>query len=139
MPACLLEELPPIVHIRSEADKTQLRWSLERMRQELRDQQPGAALVVQQLATTMLVQALRLHLSEGLSGRTGWLFALMDTQMRAAITAIHEDPAHGWTLQELAQRSGMSRSIFALKFKGKVGTSPMEYLTRWRMLLAGHS
>ena len=31
----------------------------------------------------------------------------------------------------------MSRSIFALKFKKTVGTSPMEYLTRWRMLLAG--
>jgi AraC-like DNA-binding protein len=32
----------------------------------------------------------------------------------------------------------MSRSIFALKFRETVGTSPMEYLTRWRMLLAGH-
>jgi AraC-like DNA-binding protein len=31
----------------------------------------------------------------------------------------------------------MSRSVFALKFKQRVGTSPMEYLTRWRMLLAG--
>ncbi|HXA51638.1 MAG TPA: helix-turn-helix transcriptional regulator [Candidatus Acidoferrum sp.] len=31
----------------------------------------------------------------------------------------------------------MSRSTFALKFKETVGASPMEYLTRWRMLLAG--
>ena len=31
----------------------------------------------------------------------------------------------------------MSRSTFALKFKETVGESPMEYLTRWRMLLAG--
>jgi AraC-like DNA-binding protein len=31
----------------------------------------------------------------------------------------------------------MSRSTFALKFKGTVGASPMEYLTHWRMLLAG--
>jgi AraC-like DNA-binding protein len=31
----------------------------------------------------------------------------------------------------------MSRSAFALKFKATVGASPMEYLTRWRMLLAG--
>ncbi|MDQ2843907.1 MAG: AraC family transcriptional regulator [Acidobacteriota bacterium] len=134
----LLEELPPIVHIRSEAEKAELRWSLERMRQELREQRPGASLVAQQLATTMLVQALRLHLAEGLSGRAGWLFALVDKQMKAAITSMHDDPAHRWTLQELAERSGMSRSIFALKFKATVGTSPMEYLTRWRMLLAGH-
>jgi AraC-like DNA-binding protein len=31
----------------------------------------------------------------------------------------------------------MSRSSFALKFKQTVGSSPLEYLTRWRMLLAG--
>jgi AraC-like DNA-binding protein len=31
----------------------------------------------------------------------------------------------------------MSRSTFALRFKETVGASPMEYLTRWRMLLAG--
>ena len=140
----LLDELPPIVHIRSESDKAQLRWSLERMRQELREQRPGASLVAQQLATTMLVQALRLHLSEGTppakewSGTAGWLRALVDQQMKTAITSMHDDPAHGWTLQKLAQRSGMSRSIFALKFKATVGTSPMEYLTRWRMLLAAH-
>jgi AraC-like DNA-binding protein len=57
--------------------------------------------------------------------------------MSAAISAMHESPEHRWTLQELGERAGMSRSIFALKFKETVGTSPMEYLTRWRMLLAG--
>ena len=85
----------------------------------------------------MLVQALRLHLAEGASGGVGWLFALADKQMSAAISAMHDDPAHRWTLQALAERAGMSRSTFALKFKETVGASPMDYLTRWRMLLAG--
>jgi AraC-like DNA-binding protein len=133
----LLEELPPIVYIRSESGRADLRWCLERMSQEMRDHQPGASLVAQQLATMMLVQALRLYVEEVLGPRTGWLFALADPQMNPAITAIHGDPAHRWTLQRLAERSGMSRSIFAMKFKATVGTSPMEYLTRWRMLLAG--
>jgi len=48
-----------------------------------------------------------------------------------------DDPAHDWTVEELGQRAGMSRSIFALRFKETVGVPPMEYLTRWRMLLAG--
>jgi AraC-like DNA-binding protein len=133
----LLGVLPPIVHIRKESDKAALRWSLERMMQELREPQPGGFLVAQQLAYLMLVQALRLHLAEGLTGGVGWLFALADKQMSAAITSMHDDPAHRWTLQELAERACMSRSTFALKFKQTVGTSPMEYLTRWRMLLAG--
>jgi AraC-like DNA-binding protein len=133
----LLGMLPPIVHIRKESDKAALRWCLERMRQELGERQPGGILIGQHLAHMMLVQALRLHLAEGLRGGVGWLFALADKQMGAAINAIHDDPAHRWTLQELAERAGMSRSTFALKFKEMVGASPMDYLTRWRMLLAG--
>ncbi|MER9876862.1 AraC family transcriptional regulator [Mesorhizobium sp. M0195] len=133
----LLRMLPAIVHIRKESDKSALRWSVERMMQELREPQPGGFLVIQHLAHMMLVQALRLHLSEGLKGGVGWLFALSDKQMGAAISAMHENPAHGWTLQELAERAGMSRSTFALRFKETVGASPMDYLTRWRMLLAG--
>ncbi|TIM51241.1 MAG: helix-turn-helix transcriptional regulator, partial [Mesorhizobium sp.] len=89
-------------------------------------------LVAQHLAHMMLVQALRLHLAEGLGSGVGWFFALADRQMAAAINAMHDDPAHRWTLQELAERAGMSRSTFALKFKETVGTSPMEYLTNWR-------
>jgi AraC-like DNA-binding protein len=132
----LLGVLPPIVHIRKEADRAALRWSVERMMHELREPQAGSLLVAQHLAHMMLVQALRLHMAEGAAGGVGWLFALADRQMAAAIGAMHEDPAHRWTLQGLAERAGMSRSTFALKFKATVGVSPMDYLTRWRMLLA---
>ncbi len=133
----LLGVLPPIVHLQKESDKTALRWSLERMMQELREPQPGGDLVAQQLAQMILVQALRLYLTEGAKDGVGWLFALADNQMSTAIEAIHNDPAHRWTVEELAQRAGMSRSSFALRFKETVGESPMEYLTRWRMLKAG--
>ena len=133
----LLKSLPPIVHIRKESDKAAMRWSLERMKEELRDPQPGGSLIAQQLAYMMLVQALRLHLADGTRKGVGWLFALADKQMSAAITCMHDDPGHPWTLEKLAGRAGMSRSIFALRFKETVGETPMEYLTRWRMMLAG--
>ena len=103
----------------------------------MREPQPGGVLVAQQLAVMMLVQALRLYLAAGPGGGVGWLFALADPQMSAAIAALHDAPARRWTIQQLAERVGMSRSTFALKFKQTVGESPMEYLTRWRMLLAG--
>ena len=133
----LLGVLPPVVHLRTEADKAALRWAVERMMEEMRDPRPGGYLVVQHLAQMLLVQALRAHLSAGVQGGVGWLFALADKQMAAAITAMHADPAYRWTLQALAERAGMSRSTFALRFKETVGSSPMDYLTRWRMLLAG--
>jgi hypothetical protein len=135
----LLGSLPPIVHIRKESDKAAMRWSLERMKEELREPQPGGSLIAQQLAYMMLIQALRLHLADRARSGVGWLFALADKQMSAAIACIHDNPGHRWTLQELAERVGMSRSIFALRFKETVGETPMEYLTRWRMLLAGDS
>lgn len=134
--ATLLGMLPPIVHLRTEAAKASLRWSLEQMRQELREQRPGGFLMAQHLAHIILVQAMRLHLDEGMAGGVGWLFALADPQMRAAITALHAEPARRWTLEALAQEAGMSRSSFAEKFKATVGSPAMDYLTRWRMLLA---
>ena len=133
----LLQALPPIVHIRNEADRAAMRWSLERMREELRNPQPGGSLISQQLAYMMLVQALRLHLADGAKGGVGWLFALADRQMSAVISCMHDDPGYPWTLQALAERVGMSRSVFAQRFKETVGTTPMEYLARWRMMLAG--
>lgn len=132
----LLKMLPSIVHLQTEPEREALRWSIDRMMQELREEQPGSTLMAQHLAYTMLIQALRLHLAEGIKGGVGWLFALADSQMSAAIRAMHDDPAHRWTLQRLAEHAGMSRSVFALRFKEKVGLSPMEYLTRWRMMLA---
>jgi AraC-like DNA-binding protein len=133
----LMGMMPPIVHIKKESDQAALRWSVERMMQELRDPRPGNFLVAQHLAHLMLIQALRMHMAEGLRGGVGWLFALADRQMGAAIGAMHADPSRRWTLAELASEAGMSRSSFALKFKQTVGDSPMDYLTRWRMLLAG--
>ncbi len=133
----LLSSLPTIVHIRTESDKEMMRWSLDRMRKELRDPQPGGSLIGQQLAYMILVQALRLHLQEQTSKGVGWLFALSDPQMRIAIQCLHDQPGRPWTLQELADRLCMSRTVFAQKFKNKVAMTPMAYLTRWRMLLAG--
>lgn len=133
----LLGMLPPVVHIQKEADRQALRWSIERMMAELREPQPGGYLVLQHLAHMLLVQALRAYLAEGLNGGVGWLFALADEQVGPAIGAMHDEPSHPWTLQELAGRVGMSRSGFAARFKETVGATPIDYLTRWRMLLAG--
>jgi AraC-like DNA-binding protein len=133
----LLGLLPPIVHLQSETDRETLRWAFDRMRQELADSQPRSVLIAQHLAHMIVVQALRLHLEEGKG--VGWLFALSDKHVGAAIAAIHREPARRWTVAALALEAGMSRSGFAARFGQLVGDGPIEYLTRWRMLLAGRS
>jgi AraC-like DNA-binding protein len=128
--------LPPIVHLREGAGKAALRTWVEGMMRELRDPQPGSSLITQHLAHMILVEALRLHVGATMNGATGWLFALADRQMGAALRAMHEEPGRRWTLEALAREAGISRASFALKFRQAVGQPPMDYLTRWRMLLA---
>lgn len=132
----LLQGMPPVIHLSGQQERAAMRWALEKMTEELRNPQPGGSLVVEHLAQMMLVQALRLQLAEGPHTGTGWFSALADQQISAAIAAIHSEPARRWTLHHLAERANMSRSAFAFRFKEIVGSSPMDYLTRWRMLLA---
>ena len=132
----LLRLLPSLVHIRSDADRAVMQWYLERLMVVLQTPRPGGMLLGEHLAQMMLIEVLRLHVTQRETESVGWLFALSDQQLCAAMTAMHEKPGYRWTVQELAERACMSRSAFALRFKEKVGTSVMEYLTQWRMLLA---
>ena len=132
----LTDVLPPLLHIHEESDKAILNWTLDRLADELEQGHPGDSLVIQQLATMLLVQALRVHLATGPESGAGWLFALADRRMRMALAAMHSDPAHRWTLEALAKHVGMSRTSFAIGFKESVGKAPLEYLTAWRMRLA---
>ncbi|TDC81634.1 AraC family transcriptional regulator [Actinomadura sp. 7K507] len=133
----LLRTLPPLMRVRTSGDRARLRWSIELMMEELREGRPGSSLVAQQLAHMMLVHALRLYLDEGSRDGVGWFAALADPQLSAVLGAMHADPAFPWTVQELAARADMSRSAFAERFRGRTGETPIAYLTRWRMMLAG--
>lgn len=128
--------MPPVAHLREEGARDHLRWVLERMRLEVIGGEPGSILVAQHLAHMMLVQTLRLYLSSHAERHVGWIFALADPRLAAAIGAMHAEPRARWTLPMLAAKAAMSRSSFARTFKAVVGQPPMEYLTRWRMLLA---
>lgn len=132
----LLRTLPPVLYLKSAADEAPLRWSIEWMMQELREARPGACLVAQHLAHIMLTQALRLYLTQQSGKEIGLFSGLADTQVGSAIRAMHGNPRHAWTLEELAAHAGMSRSVFARRFREKTGETPVAYLTRWRMMLA---
>ena len=133
----ILRSLPRLIHIREETDRGSMRLSIEQLRSEFRHPQPGAALLARYLASALLLQALRLYLTNGSKQESGWLFALSDRRMGLAIQCMHNEPGHAWTLETLARKVGISRSGFASHFREKVGVTPMEYLTRWRMFLAG--
>ncbi len=133
----LLGSLPPVVPVHEASDQASvLRWALDRFEREIRERSPGGSLIAEHLAHIMLIQVLRLHLASGPSPGVGWLFALADPQLCAAVTAMHADVSRQWTLEELGKAAGMSRSSFASRFKQIAGISPMEYLAHWRIHLS---
>ncbi|MEK8170673.1 helix-turn-helix transcriptional regulator [Streptomyces sp. M19] len=91
--------------------------------------------MLEHLAQLILVHMLRVH-ADGSERPVGWLGALVDDGIGAALRAMHADVGRRWTLDELAAISHMSRSAFAASFKTKVGTAPLTYLIEWRMSLA---
>ena len=55
---------------------------------------------------------------------------------RRALTLVHRQPEREWTVASLAAELAMSRSAFAARFTELVGEPAMQYVTRWRMLVA---
>ena len=95
--------------------------------------EPGSEVAVRRLADLLLIQALRAHIADTHGEQTGWLHALSDSHIGAALNSMHQRIEHPWTVASLASEAGMSRSAFAQRFKELMSESPLEYLTRWRM------
>jgi AraC-like DNA-binding protein len=136
----LLAGLPPIVrvNVRGSNAGTWLEASVRYALNEARSPRPGGAGVLAKLAEVLFIEVLRLYMNEQTSGRTGWLAGVGDRVVGAALNALHKRPAHDWSLEELARAAGTSRSVLAERFQHLVGSSPIQYLTQWRMLLAAN-
>lgn len=136
----LLAGLPPIVRVNVRGSnagvwlEASVRYALE----EARSPRPGGEGVLAKLSEVLFIEVLRLYMNEKGAGHTGWLAGVGDRIVGAALNSLHKRPAHAWTLEELARAAGTSRSVLAERFQELVGSSPMQYLTQWRMLLAAN-
>jgi AraC-like DNA-binding protein len=136
----LLAGLPTIlrVNVRGSNAGMWLETSVRYALGEMRSPRPGGAGVLAKLAEVLFIEVLRLYMREQDSSRTGWLAGVHDRIVGGALNALHRKPAHPWTLDTLAREAGTSRSVLAERFQQLVGSSPIQYLTQWRMLLAAN-
>jgi AraC-like DNA-binding protein len=95
----------------------------------------GGQAAFQRLCEVVVIRLLRHAMEEG-KADTGLLNGLANPRIAAALVAIHEVPGEPWTLEKLAETAGMSRTQFAVTFKELVGTTPMGYLSNWRLDIA---
>lgn len=108
---------------------------LDLLFEEAFTQHCGRVAVVNRLFEVVMIQILR-QLMENNDVKGGMLAGLSHPRLRKALVAMHEEPTKTWTLEVLAERAGMSRSVFASTFRDVVGDTPGQYLQGWRIRMA---
>lgn len=109
--------------------------TLELMVGEAFAEQDGRQVALDRLFEYLVVLIIRHVIGQGyVTG--GVLAALGDDRLALAVTAIHDRPDRIWTLEDLAAEAGMSRTAFTRHFRSVTGSTPMEYLTQWRVTIA---
>lgn len=135
----LLDFFPQFVHVRATDNiAARLRTLVTLIREETTNTRPGREASLCRLIEVILIEMLRCESATWFSNACV-LAALSDPQLARALADMHADIARGWTVADLAQRAGMSRSVFARRFSESVGAGPMEYLLQWRMAFAKDS
>jgi AraC-like DNA-binding protein len=138
--AMLFAGLPPLVrvNVRGSSAGAWLEASVRYALAEARSPRAGGAGVLAKLAEVLFIEVLRLYMREQSTACTGWLAGVRDPVVGAALQALQKRPEHSWTVEELAHTAGTSRSVLAERFQLLVGSSPIQYLTQWRMVLASN-
>ncbi len=134
----IIDSLPPFLHIpQGRGPSTPwLRANIDHVVAEAEAGRPGSDTVMSRLTEILFVETLRGYLGALPPSERGWFAALKDPIVGAGIRLIHQSPAHPWTVAELAKKSGASRSAFSARFTELLDTSPIAYLTEWRIRLA---
>jgi AraC-like DNA-binding protein len=134
----LLHRLPNLIHIPGAQGRMAPGFAemVGLIARESASQQPGTEVVLRRLTELLFIQIIRLWIAQQAEVSVGWVRALRDQPISAALGLIHQSPARKWTVKELAEAAGLSRSSFSARFTELVGEPPLTYLTRWRMLRA---
>src|SRR6478609_9069225 len=108
--ARLLRALPPLIVQRLDSPLVQL------LADEIVKDEPGQEAVLDRLLDLLLIATLRTWFARPEAEAPGWYRAHADPIVGPALRALHDDPAHQWTVAELADGAGVSRAALARRF-----------------------
>jgi AraC-like DNA-binding protein len=134
----LLASLPRLfkIDMRHDPRAAWLESSLKFAAAEAADSRAGGTIVLARLSELLFVEAVRSCIEALPADQTGWLAGVRDRYVGRALSLLHAQSAHPWTVDELARKVGLSRSALAQRFTDLLGQPPMQYLARWRMQIA---
>lgn len=129
----LLRALPPVLSLSHDDWESPL---VGLLCDEVVKDEPGQAAVLDRLLDLLVTAVLKAWFAQQDSNRPEWWRYQGDRIVERALHVMHDNPAHGWTLQSLAAEAGASRASLARRFQDLVGEAPMTFLKNWRMALA---
>jgi len=132
-----VQSLPEFIHL-TDLDRREFSW-LENISnliiQETGAEQMGNSIAINKLAEVLFIHIIRAYILQN-KEKSGFFAALKNAKLNTILKLVHSSPEKNWTLQNLSTEAGMSRTLFANKFKEVVGETPLQYITNWRILKA---
>ena len=99
----------------------------------------GSEAMLAKLSEALFIDTLRRYVDSLPEQQTGWLAGSRDPIVGKSLALMHSRVAHRWTIADLADAVGISRSALVERFTKYLSEPPMRYLTRWRLQLAARS
>jgi len=132
-----LSGLPSLfkVCVRNDASGRWLENSIRFSVNQADSSRAGEEAVLAKLSEVLFIETLRSYISQLPVEQTGWLAGARDPEVGKTLALMHRNPAHPWTIADLAKEAGVSRSVLAERFRHYLKEPPMAYLTRWRLQL----
>jgi AraC-like DNA-binding protein len=137
----ILSGLPSVfkVNIRTDRAGNWLENSILHLVEESASGRIGSEAMLAKLSEALFVDTLRRYVAGLPEQQTGWLMGARDPVVGKSLGLLHSRVSHPWTIADLADQVGISRSALVERFTRYLSEPPMTYLTRWRLQLAARS
>ena len=139
--APILDGLPPMlkVNIRTDRSGQWLEQSILHLVEEAASDHAGSEAMLAKISEALFVDTIRRYVA-GLSEQArGWLGGARDPVVGKSLALLHGRVKHPWTIAELAETVGVSRSALVERFSRFLSEPPMAYLAGWRLRLAARA
>jgi AraC-like DNA-binding protein len=137
----ILSGLPSVfkVNVRTDRAGHWLESSIMHLVDEAASGRVGSEAMLAKLSEALFVDTLRRYVAGLPEQQMGWLAGARDPIVGKSLGLMHSRIAHPWTIADLADEVGISRSALVERFTRYLSEPPMTYLTRWRLQLAARS
>lgn len=127
------------VNVRTDRAGHWLEQSILHLAEEGASDRAGSEAMLAKLSEALFVDTLRRYVTGLPHPTTGWLAGARDPVVGRSLALLHKRPSHPWTIAELAEEVGLSRSALVDRFTRYLSEPPMAYLTGWRLRLAAEA